>query len=354
MKQALNILAAAVAFLALAGQAAFSNDNKTTPWRIGNANLQVTIDKTTGLPTDIETRQRRWFTAPVTMTVKRETTGATASPADGSAVDDASVRASLSPLGLAVSSRWSQDHDWLVWDLDFTGETQRTGHEVILDLPVLAPSLRIFTPSDRGVLDLAMHPTFKPVPYGVYQCERRQRRSLRVAFGEHFRPGKRQRLDHRPAARRQYPAPASGVEGRSHLAAYPRAPRHGRRQIVAVAHPVRHPRGRLPQCAGSLRRPLSRLFRDADAARRSRRRLLVSPHPGASGFRGNGTPKRALHLVFLLVHPSWRISARGKGVVPLDLRQVVEPWEDDERSSRSTLSSTRCTGTELRCLPIST
>ena len=151
------------------GQPSFSNDNKTTPWRIGNANLQVRIETTTGLPTDIETRQRHWFAAPVTMTVKRETTGATATPVDGSVLDDSSVRASLPLLGLAVSSRWSQDHDWLLWDLDFTGETQRTGYEVILDLPVLAPSYRIFTPSDRGVLDLAMHPTFKPIPYGANQ-----------------------------------------------------------------------------------------------------------------------------------------------------------------------------------------
>ncbi len=169
MKRASQILATAAALFALTGQASFSQDNKTAPWRIGNANLQVTVDKTTGLPTDIETRQRRWFAAPVTMTVKRETTGATASPADGSAVDAASVHALLPPLGLAVSSRWSQDHGWLAWDLDFTGEMQRTGHEVILDIPVLAPSFRIFTPSDRGVLDLAMHSTFKPIPYGVNQ-----------------------------------------------------------------------------------------------------------------------------------------------------------------------------------------
>ncbi len=42
---------------------------------------------------------------------------------------------------------------------------------MILDLPVLKPSFRIFTPSDRGVLDLAVHPTFKPVCYAHYQFQ---------------------------------------------------------------------------------------------------------------------------------------------------------------------------------------
>jgi hypothetical protein len=168
MNRTLKILAAALALLALLRQTSFANDDNP---RIGNANLQVTIDKATGLPTDIATRERHWFATPATMTVTRETTGATATPADGSTVDAGSVRASLPRLGLAVSSRWSQDHDWLVWDLNFTGQTQRTGYEVTLDLPVLAPSFRIFTPSDRGVLDLAVHPTFKPVKYGNYQFQ---------------------------------------------------------------------------------------------------------------------------------------------------------------------------------------
>jgi hypothetical protein len=171
MKLTLNAPTVAVALLALACQAAGADAAAVTLWHVANANLRASIDKTSGLPTDIESLQHHWLKAPGTLTVKRETTGASASPLDGSAANDASVRALLPQLGLTMSSRWSQDGNWLVWDMDFSGQTSRTGYEVALDLPLLSPSLRIFTPSDRGVLDLAVHPTFKPVKYGNYQFE---------------------------------------------------------------------------------------------------------------------------------------------------------------------------------------
>ncbi|MCX6926814.1 MAG: hypothetical protein NT154_26960, partial [Verrucomicrobia bacterium] len=167
MKQALRNLAMAITSLALAGQAFGVDGNDAKLQRVGNVDLQATIDSATGLPADIATRQRHWFSAPAAMTVKREATGVAASPAGGSAVNETSVRASLASLGLVLSSRWSQDQDWLVWDLEFTGDRQRSGHEVILELPVLKPSLSVFTPSDRGVQNLEFHPTFKPVAYGV-------------------------------------------------------------------------------------------------------------------------------------------------------------------------------------------
>ena len=167
VNQVLEILAAALVCLQLTVQAHGLEADQTTPLRVGSVNLQAAVDTATGVPTAITTPHRHWLTAPVTMTVKRETTGVAASPAGGSALDLTSVRASLASLALGVSSTWSQDHDWLVWDLDFSGQQQRSGHEVVLDLPVLAPSLSIFTPSDRGTLNLALHPNFKPVAYGV-------------------------------------------------------------------------------------------------------------------------------------------------------------------------------------------
>ena len=169
MKRASQILATAAALFALTGQASFSQDNKTAPWRIGNANLQVTVDKTTGLPTDIENVPTPLVCRP------RHHDGETGDNRrhcvagrwfSGGRCLGACI-ASPAWFGRIVAR--SQDHGWLAWDLDFTGEMQRTGHEVILDIPVLAPSFRIFTPSDRGVLDLAMHSTFKPIPYGVNQ-----------------------------------------------------------------------------------------------------------------------------------------------------------------------------------------
>ena len=45
----------------------------------------------------------------------------------------------------------------------------RSGHTVQLDLPVLDPALSVFTPGDRGVVDLALLPTFAPASYGLYE-----------------------------------------------------------------------------------------------------------------------------------------------------------------------------------------
>jgi len=134
--------------------------------------LLATFDPATGLPAQLETRlggrQRRWLQGSATLQVRKETTGAAAAPAHGSAAPDGTVRARLAPLGLTMTSRWSREGAWLVWDLNFNGPGRRSGHEVILDLQVLAPGLRLFTPSDRGVVDLSLLPSYKPVPYGSY------------------------------------------------------------------------------------------------------------------------------------------------------------------------------------------
>jgi hypothetical protein len=166
VKPSIPLLPAAVVLLALA-QSASPADNPNAGLQIGDAALRLTIDKANGLPTDVESPVRHWLAAPATMTVKRESTGATASPSDGAAVGENSVTASLATLGLTMSSRWVQDRGWLVGTMDFSGASPRGGHEVILELPILNPSYHIFTPSDRGVMDLAMHPTFTPVSYGA-------------------------------------------------------------------------------------------------------------------------------------------------------------------------------------------
>ena len=107
------------------------------------AELRAAFDPATGLPVAIEThvngRTRRWFVAPATLSVRKETTGASASPTRGKAGDGTAVRAALAPLGLIMTSRWTQDGPWLVWDLDFNGDVPRSGHTVQLDLPVLDP-----------------------------------------------------------------------------------------------------------------------------------------------------------------------------------------------------------------------
>ena len=133
--------------------------------------VRVDVDPSTGLPTGFETviagSARRWLHAPAILKVRKEATGAEARPRDGKRSVGGEVRAPLSPLGLVMTSRWSHEGAWLVWDLDLNGDTRRSGHTITLDLPVLEPSLSLFTPSDRGVVDLSLLPTFRPIAYGV-------------------------------------------------------------------------------------------------------------------------------------------------------------------------------------------
>ncbi len=135
--------------------------------------LLAVSDPATGLPLDIEThvkgQTRRWLAAPATLSVRKETTGVSASPARGKGSVGDPVRSPLAPLGLVMTSHWSREGPWLVWDLDFNGDVRRSGQTVQLDLPVLDPALRVFTPGDRGVVDLSLLPTFAPASYGLFE-----------------------------------------------------------------------------------------------------------------------------------------------------------------------------------------
>ncbi len=131
--------------------------------QVQTGDLRVTYEAWTGVPADIETGPKRWLKAPATLSIRRETGGTSVAP-----VGLAEAQASLLPLGLTLSSRWSREKEWLAWDLEFTGQEPRSGHEVILELPVLSSTLRIFTPTDQGVADLSMLPTCRPPSYGVY------------------------------------------------------------------------------------------------------------------------------------------------------------------------------------------
>ncbi len=99
-----------------------------------------------GFPAWIQSAGRVWLRTPAYVAVRNEVTGASG---------DVRVRSAVK------SSRLG-----LVWDLTLQAPGKRVGHEVTIDLPVLSPALRIFTPSNDGETDLAARPTFRPVPYG--------------------------------------------------------------------------------------------------------------------------------------------------------------------------------------------
>jgi len=99
-----------------------------------------------GLPVRMRSAARVWLSEPAHLAVRNEVTGVSGD-----------VRA---------ESHWSSGRSGLYWDLTFSAAGKRAGHEVTIDLPVLASGLRIFTPSNDGEMDVAERPAYRPVPYG--------------------------------------------------------------------------------------------------------------------------------------------------------------------------------------------
>jgi len=110
-----------------------------------------------GLPTQLVKDGKQWLSAPVTLTLKNETAGTTAAvKTDGTCPE----------FGIVVKSNWKKENDWLVWSLDFQGTEKPSGYTMVFEFPVLKGADQLFTPSEKGVVDLQLTPTFAPVPYG--------------------------------------------------------------------------------------------------------------------------------------------------------------------------------------------
>jgi len=138
-------------------------------------NLRIGIDRATGLLSRVETypgqETKLWLKRPASLTVHNEDTNLTASFAQVDVKETPQgvlVGARLEPLSLEVSQLWTATTGGLAWELNFVGEGQRAAHEVILDLPVLSPTAQIFTPSNRGVMQVSDYPAFKHAPYATY------------------------------------------------------------------------------------------------------------------------------------------------------------------------------------------
>ena len=110
-----------------------------------------------GLPMRLAKDGKQWLSAPVTLTLKNETTGIAAAVKENGACPEWEI---------AVKSDWKTEGDWLVWRLDFQGAEQPAGYTMEFEFPVLKEANRLFTPGEKGVVDLHLTPTFVPVPYG--------------------------------------------------------------------------------------------------------------------------------------------------------------------------------------------
>jgi hypothetical protein len=99
-----------------------------------------------GIPVRIRSAARVWLDEPARVSVRNEVTDVSG--------------------GVATTSLWSAGHNGLQWDLSFTPPGKRVGYEVTIDLPVLEPRLRIFTPSNDPEMSVAEQPSYRPVRYG--------------------------------------------------------------------------------------------------------------------------------------------------------------------------------------------
>jgi hypothetical protein len=127
---------------------------------VKSGDLEATIGAD-GIPARIQSgsgaSQRVWLASAPTLTVTNEV----------SSVSDSPVGDRIKALDLAFSSRWSSSPFGLVWDLSFLRSGPRTGHEVTIDLPVLSPGLKIFTPSNDPECEVGRRPNYRPVAYAT-------------------------------------------------------------------------------------------------------------------------------------------------------------------------------------------
>ncbi len=133
------------------------------------------IDPLTSYLSQMETRSagtwRSWLNSPMSLMVRNEATNHTASLTQVHVKETpqgVSVCAKLEPLSLEVSQLWTPTSGGLAWELSFMGNGPRAAHEVILELPVLSPTAQVFTPSNRGVMQVSDYPTFNHAPYATY------------------------------------------------------------------------------------------------------------------------------------------------------------------------------------------
>ena len=76
-----------------------------------------------------------------------------------------SAAANLVGLPLKAVQRWSLRSDAVAWEIDFRGDAPRVAHEVTIELPMLEEDSKVFTPTERGVMEVAAYPTFQGLPY---------------------------------------------------------------------------------------------------------------------------------------------------------------------------------------------
>ena len=119
-------------------------------------------------------KTQTWLTEPVSIQVRNEVTGASAVPI--STLARPGIRKAPKPEArgestVKVAGGWTPTQTGLRWDLAFEGNLGEGAHEVILDFPVLESGKQIFTPTERGVMNVEAYPSFKATAYAASAWE---------------------------------------------------------------------------------------------------------------------------------------------------------------------------------------
>ena len=131
------------------------------------------IDRTTGLPPKFNTKVGQagieWLSGPVHLQVRNEATNVTAAISNAkveTALGGVNVAGNIAPLSLKITEEWRSSNSGVTWDLTFAGSGKRAGHEIVLELPVLTSSSQVFTPSERGLINVGRCGNYQAIPYG--------------------------------------------------------------------------------------------------------------------------------------------------------------------------------------------
>lgn len=140
---------------------------------VSGPGIRVELALKSGLPVRIQSSLRTgllgWLHGPVRLSLENELSHRTGrllgagAAASGGVV---SLKSRMSGLPVQVEQRFSPSKSGIDWTLSFTSQGPRVGHTLTIELPILAKAERVFTPSQRGVMDLAAYPSFEHVPYG--------------------------------------------------------------------------------------------------------------------------------------------------------------------------------------------
>jgi hypothetical protein len=162
-----------VLVIASTGLTTFAKAGQSGPMVMEGEGLQCRLDAASGRILQMESRiagkNLTWLKKPVSIRVRNEVTGASAIPAltKLSPVDGKSIKGARAESLVQVSERWTRTNSGLRCDFSFGGNLGDGAHEVFLDFLILNEGSQIFTPTERGVMSVDAHPTFKPTAYAT-------------------------------------------------------------------------------------------------------------------------------------------------------------------------------------------